>query len=554
MLKKLLFFSALIFLLLLVVNCAKRGTPTGGLKDEDPPKFVKATPPNYTIKFEAEDIRIYFDEYVKLNDLNKNLIVSPPMDPPPLITPLGSASKYIGIDIKDTLTPNTTYVFNFGNSIVDNNEGNPFSFFKYVMSTGDYIDSLKVKGQIRDALQQKPDDFVTVMLYEVDSTYSDSIIYRSVPRYVTNTLDSLTTFEITNVKAGSYRLAALKDEASNYTYQSDKDKIGFLSEVIEVPKDTSYTLILFSEEPPLNVARPKQGAAQRVNFGFTGNVDSIDIALLNKTPTDFESLITYRKDSDSLRYWYKPKMEMDSLIFRVAAGKQLDTFYVRQRPFKADSLYFTSPSSNGLKLGDAFLIESSVPIVSVDSTKITITKKDSSEIPFEYALRRKEGAMDLKFKTEEAEEYQITLMPNALTDFFGTANDTLIFTPQTKKAEDYGELELTLEDADHYPYIVQLVTEKLDVQREQYAKEGQKVFKFNLVEPGKYYARLIVDRNANGRYDSGNYLKGRQPEEIIYYPKLLDIRIGRFPRETFVLSEAVTSLPPTETDPDQQEN
>ena len=552
--KKISTFSALIILLLLVVNCAKKGTPEGGPKDVDPPKFVSATPPNYTTNFDGDEIRIYFNEYIKLNDLNKNLIVSPPMNPPPLITPLGSGSKYIGIEIKDTLLENTTYLFNFGNAVVDNNEGNPFSFFKYVMSTGDYIDSLTVTGQIRDALQQEPDDFVTVMLYEVDSTYKDSIIYRDVPRYVTNTLDSLTTFKLTNVKAGKYRLAALKDDASNYTYQPDKDKIGFLGQVIEVPKDTSYTLTLFMEEPPLKVSRPKQSASQRINFGFTGSADSIDIALLNNVPADFKSLITHRKDADSLKYWYTPQPEQDSLIFKVTAGKQLDTFYVRKRPLRKDSLYFSAPSSNSLKLRDPFEIESSIPIVSLDSTKITITKKDSSAVPFNYALRRKESMLDLTFKTEEAEQYQITLLPKALTDFYGNTNDTLSYAPQTKEIGDYGELELTLEDADQYPYIVQLVTEKWNVIREQYAEEGQKVFKFDLVEPGKYYARLIMDRNKNGHYDTGNYLKGEQPEDIIYYPKLLDIRTGWFPKETFILSQAVKTLPPAEKDPDQPEN
>lgn len=171
------------------------------------------------------------------------------MDPPALITPLGGASRSIRISIEDTLEPNTTYVFNFGNSVVDNNESNPFRFFKYVMSTGTYIDSLTVKGEIRDALQQKPDEFVTVMLYEADSTYKDSIIYKTVPRYVTNTLDSSTTFELTNVRAGKYRLAALKDDASNYTFQPDKDKVAFYDQVIEVPKDTSYILTLFMEDP-----------------------------------------------------------------------------------------------------------------------------------------------------------------------------------------------------------------------------------------------------------------------------------------------------------------
>ncbi|MEY4935210.1 MAG: hypothetical protein RIS64_1569, partial [Bacteroidota bacterium] len=85
--------------------------------------------------------QVPYSENIKLKNLNKQLIISPPMKNEPLILPT-TASKFITIRIKDTLQPNTTYSFNFGQSIADNNEGNPFNQFKYVFSTGDYIDSL----------------------------------------------------------------------------------------------------------------------------------------------------------------------------------------------------------------------------------------------------------------------------------------------------------------------------------------------------------------------------------------------------------------------------
>jgi len=107
-------------------------------------------------------------------------------------------SKYITIKISDTLLANTTYAFNFGNSITDNNEGNPYPYYRYVFSTGAYIDSLSIKGNIVDALKKEPETFVNVSLYEVDSTFTDSIIYKENPKYITNTLDSLTTFSIEN--------------------------------------------------------------------------------------------------------------------------------------------------------------------------------------------------------------------------------------------------------------------------------------------------------------------------------------------------------------------
>ena len=206
--KSLYALGVLVFMTLTLTNCAKRGTPSGGPLDTIPPAFVKAIPPNFTTNFSKDEIRIYFNEFVKLQNAQQQLIISPPMNTPPEIKPLGGASKYISVRILDTLQPNTTYALNFGNSIVDNNEENPYPFYRYVFSTGDKIDSLDIKGTISDAINRETDDFVSVMLHEIDSTFNDSIIYNQKPKYITNTLDSLTTFRLQNLKAGRYLLTA----------------------------------------------------------------------------------------------------------------------------------------------------------------------------------------------------------------------------------------------------------------------------------------------------------------------------------------------------------
>ncbi len=552
MLKKVLQLFLTACLLLLVVNCAKRGAPTGGPEDEDPPVFVKAEPPNYSTNFEGDEIRIYFDEYIKLKELQKQLIISPPMNPAPLITPLGNASKYITIEIIDTLAPNTTYVFNFGRSVVDNNEENPYSYFKYVMSTGDFIDSLSVKGTIVDALLKEPDEFVTVMLYEVDSTYSDSAIFKSTPRYVTNTLDSTTTFELSNLREGRYQLAALKDEDNNFTFQPAKDKVAFLDHFINVPTDSSYTLTLFKEEPAPTVERPRFAAAQRISFPYKGNVDSVNIELLGK-PAGYRSLISTKKGVDTLRYWYSPQIEADSLIFEVRNLQSTDTLIVRKRKLKQDSLFFNAITRGTLKLRDTFKLESSIPVVAIDTTLINVKKSDSIDIDFTTQLSPRLSQITVGFETEENQSYSVEFLPNALTDFYGAVNDSLSFRLATKEYSDYGEMELTLQGADQYPYIIQIVTEQGDVLYEQYGTEGQSVFKFDVLEPGQYYVRLIVDKNENGVYDTGNFLEKRQPEEIIYYPKLLDIRSGWLPKETFILDQPQPELE-VQTDPDPLEN
>ena len=195
------FFPLLFLAILLWVACARIGAPTGGAEDKTPPKVLKTLPANESVHFTGNRLRIYFDEYIQLKDIRKQLIISPPMEYFPEITPSGNAAKYIDIRILDTLKPNTTYTLNFGKSIQDNNEGNPLSFYTYTFSTGSSIDSLTLKGSIKDALALKPDNYVNVMLYEKNEKFSDSIVYKQKPMYVVNTLDSLTTFELTHLKA-----------------------------------------------------------------------------------------------------------------------------------------------------------------------------------------------------------------------------------------------------------------------------------------------------------------------------------------------------------------
>ena len=130
-----------ILTLLILMGCANRGNPTGGEIDTEPPIVIKSSPENFTTNFKAEEIEIIFNEYIRLNNIQKELIVSPPIEPQPLIMPMGSASKILTISEFDSLQKNTTYSFHFGESIEDNNEKNPLSNDKKIDEkiSGKYI-------------------------------------------------------------------------------------------------------------------------------------------------------------------------------------------------------------------------------------------------------------------------------------------------------------------------------------------------------------------------------------------------------------------------------
>ncbi len=521
--------SNLIFIVVVsfvLVNCANRGTPSGGEKDVTPPVILKSIPENYSVNFNAKEIKIYFDEYIKIKDLQKQLIISPPMDPEPEITPLGSASKYITIKIFDTLQPNTTYAFNFGESIVDNNEGNPYPFYRYVFSTGDYIDSLSVKGKIVDAVNRKPDEFVSVLLYEIDSTFTDSIIYKQKPKYITNTLDSTTTFKLENLKAGTYLMIALKEENNNYTFQQKTDKIGFLKDFISISADTSavYTIKLFNEEIDFKATRPKLISGNKIAFGYEGDFKNMKIKLLSEKPNNYKSTITKDQKADSLLYWYKPKFEADSLLFIVSNTSYADTLTVRLRSLEKDSLVITSIQSRKSPFIEDFKIEANIPIISINEEKITILDKDSMQVDFSTTFDELNNRYTFSFPKREQERYKIQMLPETFTDFFGNKNDTLNYSVNTKQFSDYGNVRLTFQNAT-YPLIIQLIDQNGEVKEEQYTTKPE-VLDFLNINPGKYYVRVIFDENENEKYDSGNYLLKIQPERISYYPKELEVRAG----------------------------
>lgn len=536
MFRKILAYIFIFFMAFASYQCARRGSPTGGPKDETPPTLTKAEPENMTINFKSEKIRLYFDELVKLEDVQEQLVVSPPLKYPPLLSPQGGANKFIEITFKDTLLENTTYTLNFGQSIVDNNEGNPNSFLTYVFSTGDYIDSLELAGVVKDGFNKEADDFISVMLYKIDSAYTDSTLYQKPPNYITNTLDSTVIFRLKNLKEGKYALFAVKDEAKDNVFNQQTDKIGFINDTINLPTDSIYLLTLFKEIPNYAAAVPSMAAKNRISFGYYGDGKDVRINSISQIPDTVKTMVLRESDKDTLNYWFTP-YEMDSLVFMVTneALKVIDTFTVKNRKVGADSLRLSPNKKGNLGLGDSFNISINTPIVTLDTSKIKMISKDSIAVDFSLKLDSLENKVDFDFLAEPNENYKIELLPGAIQDFFEQTNDTINYSLSTKSLADFGNLSLNLSGTNiNYPIIVQLTNEKGKVQREIYAT-GPKVFEFSNIDPGNYLVRIIFDENENRQWDTGNYLERIQPEKVSYYPGLIEMRANWEKIETFNL-------------------
>ena len=524
-------FFCLLFTVI-IVSCAKRGNITGGSKDSIAPVLTASFPKNMSTNFNGKEIKLFFNEYVKLKNINKQLIISPPMKNQPEILPQ-TASKIITIKIKDTLQPNTTYSFNFGQSIEDNNEGNPYSQFKYVFSTGSTIDSLKLNVKIKDALEKKVDNFVSVMLYEVNEKFNDSTIYKESPRYITNTLDSLQLVQIENIKAGKYLLVALKDNGNN-KYNPKSDKIGFQKQYITIPNDTIFEVELFKEKLPFKAVKPSQASGNRILVGYEGNPKDMKVVVKNGLET-VPTLVTQFPKKDSVQVWFKP-IKVDSLQVVVEKEKFKKDFMVKIKKQKVDTLSINPEFSGNLPLRERFALNSTIPLVKFDKSKISIFNKDSTAVAFETEYDEFEQKLFLNFKKEALEKYKIELLPGALTDFYEKQNDTLSYTIVTKNDSDYGNLKVVLENVNRFPVIVELTDKDGKVKATEYTEKNT-VVEFIAIEPALYTLRIIYDDNKNKVWDTGNYLEKRQSEQVIYFPKEIDVRSNWDVEQPFDLSK-----------------
>ncbi|MFY0603827.1 MAG: Ig-like domain-containing protein [Flavobacteriaceae bacterium] len=527
------------FLILLFIGslwqCAKRGRPSGGPKDEEKPLFVVANPPYESLNFTAKEIKITFNEYIKLNNVNKQLVVSPPLKYPPLISPQGSASKYISIQILDTLQPNTTYIFDFGNSVEDNNEGNKLERFKYVFSTGTYIDSLTTKGSVKDVSDNKPLKDIKLLLYKMDSSFTDSIIYKTKPNYVTSSLDT-TLYNFSNLQKGKYLLIALKDTGGDYLFNPKTDKIGFYPDTITLPRDSiiKSPISIFKEILPYQFKRAKEATKGKIFFGYEGDGKDMNITLLSKVTDSFKSISKFEREKDTLIYWHTP-IEGDSLNFLVTNKEIVDTVTVRLRKKKIDSLILTPSIRSTLELRDTFYISSSNPIIELDTSKISLVDKDTLKVAYQSYISKNDNTFGFVFKKGLKQQYKLSVLPKAIKDIYNNVNDSLAYSFVTKDIEDYGVINLQVNNPNSKNLIVELIRRDGSLVYRKYANNSTTV-EFPLLIPSQYQIRVIIDSNKNRKWDTGNYLKRIQPEDIIYYDGLLKIRAYHTTNQTISIN------------------
>jgi uncharacterized protein (DUF2141 family) len=524
--------------LAIISGCAKRGNPTGGPLDSLPPVLVNANPKLNSTNFDSEEIRLTFDEFVKLDKVQDQLIISPPLDKSAYeIKPLTGVTKKVFLKFIDSLDQNITYTINFGNSIKDNNEGNPLTFFSYTFSTGETIDSLYVKGNISDAYDIETDEYVSIHLYRIDSTLNDSIIYNKQPTYISNSLDS-TSYRFKNLREGKYLIVAMKDVDNNYYFDPFYDKIGFIDSLITLPKDSIIDLKLFKEETDLIWDKPHFINSEKIGFGYYGKLDFSRLVIDSNLPDSVDYIFTKEIEKDTVYVWLT-KNSFDSLNFNLIEKDTIKLTTVkfdRKRDTLIDSLSISAKTANVIHLRESFKLSTNTPIKKIEDSLITVRDIDSILVPFVSSINDNLDEIDIKFEVSPTDNYTIFILPDAIKDIKGVTNDTLQFNLVSQSLEDYGNIFLDVIRNNQSKFILHLIDSNEEIIREYKNVDQNTAYNFEYIKPGKYTFRLIEDLNKNDIWDTGNYLKKIKPEPVYYFPSELEVRANWDLNETFNLN------------------
>lgn len=242
-------------MLVVTTGCANMIPPTGGPRDSLPPVLMAVNPKDSTLHFQSKKIQFQFNEYVQLNNIQQQLIVSPTPKVNPIVE---NKLRTVTVTLKDTLEENTTYRLDFGNAIADINENNAIKNFSYIFSTGPALDSFELRGQVLMAETGAADSTLIVMLY-TDPT--DSAVVKERPRYIAR-LDKQGNYTFHNLHEGTYALYALKDEGGQRRYTSLSQLFAFADSSVTIPyTGTAPTLRAYLDSAGIEAPSTTGGGA-----------------------------------------------------------------------------------------------------------------------------------------------------------------------------------------------------------------------------------------------------------------------------------------------------
>lgn len=564
-----------------LTSCANIGNPSGGPRDEEPPRLVKADPSRGAVNVDQRKITLTFDELINVKDAFSKVVVSPVSKDVPRVSSLG---RRVTVEF-DSLIPNTTYTIDFADAIEDNNEANKLQGFAYTFSTGPTLDTLRISGRVLGARNLEPQQQMLVGVY----SNLDDTAFMKTPFLRMAKTDDRGQFTVRGLKEGTYRVFALADRDNDYTYSTPEEDIAFydvtvspsarrteaadsvfdpLTGKLDTVVSRGRTLFLpndillrsfNSEKRPQYLAKSERLDSTRVWLKFNAS----PTRLPRITVADGDNFLPIGRleaseKRDSLVYWLRPDlMRKDSLTLVV---NYLATDSLQQLSEVTDSLRFfmrrvkpkenkkeknrisvedslarittkwVQPTQSSQEVYLPFEFEAPAPLTRFDSTAVHLSIMVDSlfqPVPKAMHLTQPDSLQPRRFildyPWDYSTKYRLEIDSLAGTDIYGKPMRPMSFEFTTKSPADYCSLTFNLSGIPAgMPAFVELLTASDAVERTAIVENGQAYFPF--LKPGKYYARIIEDRNGNGLYDTGDYELNLQPELAYYYPKAINLK------------------------------
>lgn len=519
-----------ILIISLSLSCANQIQLTGGPKDEVAPILdTSLSTPNYQTYYKKDKIELFFDEFIDLKDPVKQIIVTPPLDYFPSVDARLKKVTF-EFDEQEVLKEDVTYVINFGESIADFTESNKLENFTIVFSTGGYIDSLSIQGEVKDVLTDEGVEGYLVMLYE--STL-DSVVYQEKPFYFAKTLEN-GIFEIKNLRADTFKLFVLNDKNVNYTYDPGEE-IGFIDELIYLDDTSRISLNLqsfleFQESRYIGYDALNLGLIE-IEFDKYPPLDSLNIV---STSIDKYSFI--KSDPYKVDFFYSPsnlnKIEIqylqDTLSFRVnnRSIQNLDTTVLLTAKLpKADV---------GIHPLKPLILTANYPLDTFNNSNIYIRDTLTGQNYVPKVSLISDDPMGLAIHSNWPSNGQLTfdIAPGLVRDIWGHTNDSISLTIDFASEEDYGTINIDFQNVpSDTSYNCTLVYGDEDL--ETFNVRLDTIYTFQLLEPGDYRLEVFEDINLNGRWDPGQYIEKKQSEKI-FKPISLESVKGNWTIESIV--------------------
>ena len=566
--------SITIFVIMLLVHaCANRAQgPTGGPKDKTPPKVLKSFPLNGTLNFKKKQIEIDFDKIVTIEKPNDNVIISPPQQKPPDVKSLG---RRVVVNFNQNLQDSTTYSINFGNAIADVNEKNVIKNYLFSFSTGNQLDSLKISGSVINSEDLNPMAGILVGIYKEESPDS---VFLLKPFMRIGKTDENGHFSIDNIKKGKYKVFALGDANQDYTFQAGEglafqdslvtptfrreemqdtiwkdtvtvDSVRTFMGTRFLPDDLSLRyfkenkkrqyFVKYERKEPFvfslffNTAQAKLPEIKPLNFKWddkyllqkSAGLDSLTYWLTDSLVWQNDTLkmtMTYLK-TDSL-FQLKPVTDTLNVSMRKAKLTARAKLAKKTLVQKIEPLKFTNNMASVFEIYNPVMLNFEAPMEKLDISKVKLFQKVDTtfkQIPFKWRQTdstKMAYALENKWKAETA--YELRIDSAAFTSIYKKTSSKLKAEFKIRSLDEYSSVKLFL--APFNPKaMLQVLDSKDVVLATKAASEKGTVFEY--LRPGDFYVRMFIDGNGNGKWDSGDYSKHRQPEDVYYYPKKMTL-------------------------------